>query len=328
MNIYDVAKHAGVSTATVSRVINNPKNVNEKTKNRVLKSIKDLDYTPSSVARSLATSLTDTIGLMVPDVRDPFHAKASFLLEQLLYKKGYSSILCNTSTDPDQQRNYFKLLNSQKVDGIIAIGSVFLDKQTIEQIENINSKMPIILLNNSADNIYSIELDVDTGIKEALKYLKSTHKENVLYVKHDVGYKTKASKKKEKAFLKYSKDIFGRDSLIYNLKYNADDYQVLIEFLESNRDINGIIFEKDILAVMFMRYAYNADIKVPENISIIGFDNLDITNMPYKAISSIDHRIEEMCNNSVDVLMNLLEDNKPCQNSKIICSKFIPKETT
>ena len=119
MNIYDVSKKAGVSIATVSRVINGNNNVSEKTKQKVLSVMKEISYTPNVFARGLGLNTMKTVGIMCSDSSDPYLANAIYYLERELRSHGYDSILCCTGTSPENKRQYFELLLSKRVDAMI-----------------------------------------------------------------------------------------------------------------------------------------------------------------------------------------------------------------
>ena len=127
MNIYDVSKKAGVSIATVSRVLNGNAKVSSKTKDKVLAAIKELDYTPNVFARGLGLNTMKTIGIMCIDSSDIYLANAVYYLEQELRKYGYDSILCCTGKDYSNKKKYLELLLSKRVDGVILTGSQFVE---------------------------------------------------------------------------------------------------------------------------------------------------------------------------------------------------------
>ena len=129
MNIYDVSKKAGVSIATVSRVLNGNANVSDKTKNKVLVAMKELDYTPNIFARGLGLNTMKTIGIMCSDSSDTYLANAVYYLEQELRRHNYDSILCCTGQDSETKKKYLDLLISKRVDGIILAGSQFVLNQ-------------------------------------------------------------------------------------------------------------------------------------------------------------------------------------------------------
>ena len=131
MTIYDISEKAGVSIATVSRVLNGSNNVSEKTKKKVLDVINQYEYTPNAFARGLGLNTMKTIGIMCADSSDPYLAKAIYYIEQKLRANGYDSILCCTGYDLDTKASSMNLLITKKVDGIISVSYTHLTLPTI-----------------------------------------------------------------------------------------------------------------------------------------------------------------------------------------------------
>src|SRR5690554_6009990 len=173
MNIYEVAKKAGVSIATVSRVINNSTSVRPETKERVEAALKELNYRPNAIARSLVVNATNTIGILASDVRDSYYANAIYILEQEFRKLGYHVILCNTGGGLEKRRRYLGLLLEKKVDGMVLVGSIFKEKNGNPHILDASASVPIVLLNSSleGDNIYSVVCDDKTGVSKVVESL-------------------------------------------------------------------------------------------------------------------------------------------------------------
>ena len=161
MNIYEIAKRAGVSIATVSRVINNNPNVRDETREKVEKAIEESNYTVNDIARSLAVKTTHTIGVMTSDVRDSYYANAIYTIEQEFRELGYNVILCNTGQELQKKKKYLKVLLEKKVDGIILVGSVFKEQGDNSHIIEASKKVPVVILNShiEGENIYSIVCD-------------------------------------------------------------------------------------------------------------------------------------------------------------------------
>ena len=160
MNIYDVSKKAGVSIATVSRVLNGNHNVSEKTRSKVISAMKELDYTPNIFARGLGLNTMKTIGIMCTDSSDTYLANAVYYVEQKLRSFGYDALLCCTGNDYINKKKYMSLLLSKRVDGIILIGSQFVNNSPGSDnsyIIDASSEIPIILVNGylAGDNIYT-----------------------------------------------------------------------------------------------------------------------------------------------------------------------------
>ena len=133
MNIYDIAKEAGVSIATVSRVINNKGPVSDKTRTKIEAIMAKSEYQPSAIARGLASGSTKIIAIFAVDVRVPHYAKTSFIMERLLSDQGYMVIICNTGEEISDWRRYLSLMRERNIDGIILTGSIYnrLEKDDI-----------------------------------------------------------------------------------------------------------------------------------------------------------------------------------------------------
>ena len=159
MTIYDISKKAGVSIATVSRVLNGSDKVRPATRKKVMDIIEKYDYTPNAFARGMGLHSVQTIGILCADSSDLFLAKAVYYLEQELQSNGYESLLCCTGYNLDIKKNYLNLILSKKVDGIILVGSNFIgtNEEENQYIKDVSAQVPIMLLNASFDypNVYS-----------------------------------------------------------------------------------------------------------------------------------------------------------------------------
>ena len=328
MNIYDIAKKANVSIATISRVLNNSDNVSEKTRKKVMDIIEELDYKPNEIARGLATNSTKTIGIMVPDIRNPFHSESAFVLEQRLNLNGYSSILCNTTEDVDKKVSYLKLLYSKKVDGIITVGASFGEEKFIDELREINKFIPVIMINNLVEGIISIYCDEEEGIDESIYHLKKKGYRFPMYVVDKKVFLTRACINKLSGFKKAMKKYYPNEQIIIKeYEENERSYFKLLEFIKENGKIDAIQFEKDTSAIRFMKVAISEGVSIPKQLGIVGFDNIDITDFTQKKISTIDHKINEHCNKAVNLLLSHIDGKKVDIINKIE-PKFIPKETT
>ena len=192
MNIYDVSEHAGVSIATVSRVLNGNPNVSEKTRDKVLKVMDDLGYTPNVFARGLGLNTMQTIGIMCSDSSDPYLAGAIYYLERGLRAHGYDAILCCTGYDLDAKQKYFDLLRSKRVDAIILAGSKFVEMRAKDNAYIIEaaSDLPIMLVNGylEGDNIYSTVCDDHAAMYGAAAQLLQAGRKRILYLYTSYSY--------------------------------------------------------------------------------------------------------------------------------------------
>lgn len=328
LNIYDVAKEAGVSIATVSRVINNSGSVNPKTKEKIEAVIKKLDYVPNAIARGLATNSTKTIGVLVPDIRNAFHAESAFVLEQNFYKRGYSSILCNTTESLKQKIDYLYLMEMKKVDAILLVGANYGEEELIYEIKKINEKVPVVMLNNSIEGILSVHCDSTYGVKSAIKYLKDKGYSHPIYVSHKKVFDTRAYITKLEGFYQGMNLYFPNvEKTVIESKDDEASYEYIIDYIKNHREVDSIQFEKDTIAIKFMKLAISKGLDIPEDVAIIGFDNIEITEFTQKKISTIDHKIKQHCDLAVDLLIDKLNGMDVNLDNRII-PEFIEKETT
>ena len=186
MNIYDVSEKAGVSIATVSRVLNGNPNVSEPTRQKVLNVMKEIGYTPNVFARGLGLNTMHTIGIMCADSSDPFLANAVYYLEQNLRKCGYDSFLCCTGYDLINKQKYLQLLLSKRVDAIILVGSSFLEpaKKDNTYIIAATDTVPVMVINGYINhpNIFCTLCDDYQAVYDVVHRLINQHRQHILYL--------------------------------------------------------------------------------------------------------------------------------------------------
>lgn len=325
-NIYNIAEEAGVSISTVSRVLNNSKNVSNKTRKKVQDIINKRSYTPSDAARGLVTKKTMSIGILVTDIRNPFHSICSYEIEKSLRKLGYMTILANTTDDPIKQERYIKLLYNRGVDGIFLIGSGYKDKKINKLCNEINKNISVVGINTEVVDSNCVLLDEKDGIKIALNHLKSKGYKKPAYIGVKNKFISRASINKYESFSIFSKKMFNLDENIYILEKNDNVYFDFLSEIKTKK-YDSIQFETDDIALRFVRILVNNNIKVPEDIAVIGFDNLDILNYGIKKLTTIDHKSKKLCKVGVEKLVGQINGEK-IEAKTVIKPSFINGETT
>lgn len=330
INIYDISQKAGVSIATISRVINCSDNVSEKTRQKVLKVIKEMGYTPNIFARGLGLNSMNTIGVMCADSSDIYLSSAIYFLEQGLRSYHYDCLLCCTGYELETKKKYLDLLISKRVDAIILVGSNFIEpnKKEHQYIIECSKKVPVILLNGfiKADNIYCVSCNDTQIIYEITKNLITSSKE-ILYLNRNISF---ASSSKLAGFLKAFKDMNLTLSKwqVKNLNSSIESTkQMLIELKSSGINFNSIICSDDELAIGAIKYAKALDIEIPDELEIIGYNNSKISLCCIPELSSVDNKLEFSCFNAISILMRVL-NNQEVPNNTIISAELINRETT
>ena len=232
MNIYDVSERAGVSIATVSRVLNGNPNVSERTRKKVLAVMDELGYTPNVFARGLGLDTMQTIGIMCSDSSDPYLAEAIYYLERELRSHNYDSILCCTGYDLDVKQKYFNLLRSKRVDAIILAGSKFVEMRSRDNnyiIEAAADGLPVMLVNGYLEgkNIYSTVCDDYASMYDATLQLIHSGHSRILYLYTSVSYSGVNKMEGYKAALKENR-IPVEDSMIHQCSKSFENSRDLL----------------------------------------------------------------------------------------------------
>ena len=170
VTIYDVAREARVSMATVSRVVNGNQNVKPETRNKVNEVIKKLNYRPNAVARGLASKRTTTVGVIIPDISNVYYSQLARGLEDIATMYKYHSIISNSDNDPEKEKEIFNNLLSKQVDGIIFLGGTISEE--IKDLIN-QSSVPVVVsgTNGKDDHIASVNIDFKQAAEEATKHM-------------------------------------------------------------------------------------------------------------------------------------------------------------
>ena len=331
MNIYDVSKHAGVSIATVSRVLNGNPNVSEKTRNKVMNVMAELGYTPNVFARGLGLNTMQTIGIMCSDSSDPYLANAIYYLERALRSFEYDAILCCTGYDLDAKQKYFNLLRSKRVDAIILAGSKFVEMRPKDNSYLIEAAkdLPLMLVNGylEGENIYSTLCDDHAAMHYAATGLLKSGRRRILYLYTSYSF---SGVNKMEGYKDAYRD-FGlplNESLICQC---AKDISVardtLLGLHGQGLEFDAVITSDDSLAVGAVKYAHEAGISIPDQLSVIGYNNSLLSRCTDPEITSIDSKVEALCTTTINTLMGVFSGmNVPSRTT--IASDLIKRQTT
>lgn len=329
MNIYDVSKKAGVSIATVSRVINNNEGVSEKTRKKVLDAIEELDYIPSALARGLGMRSIKIIGIMCANSSDIYLANAVYHLESSLRQFGYDCILCCTGYESDTREKYMKLLLAKKVDAVILVGSNYVE-ECIEQQQYIfdaAKKVPIVLVNGAlkGKNIYCSLADDYQAVFQLTNQLVEKGKKDIMFLYDSNSF---SGKHKRKGY-KDAMESYGLKCREIFIPFRESHIQKTKELMV--KDINycpeAMICCEDAIAVAALKFASELNIDVPGKLNIIGYNNSFIANCCQPELTSIDNKVQEVCDRAIKMLMNVLE-GKQVESIEVVSCLVKKRSTT
>lgn len=331
MNIYDVSKHAHVSIATVSRVINGNPNVSDKTRQRVIAVMDELGYTPNVFARSLGLNTMKTIGIMCSDSSDPWLAEAISYLEKELRSNGYDSILCCSGYLPETKKKYLELLCSKRVDAIILTGSHYIEAKAKDNAYLLEAAkdIPIMLVNGHLDGeqIYSTVCDDQAAVYDAVSKLIQAGRRSILYLYSGNSYSNLLKLSGYRNALEDAGYPI-RDELLVLCPKDIDSAMEHLKLLSSKGiHFDAVFAAEDILAVSAVKYGDQAGLRIPEDFNIIGYNNSILSRCTTPEITSVDNKVEAICTTTVHTLMKVLNNgNVPAKTT--ITTELVKRGTT
>lgn len=303
----DVAKLAGVSVGTVSRVINQEQGIKEITLKKVQQAIDELGYIPDVYARGMKKNKTETIALIVPSVWHPFFGEFAFHVEVELSKKGYKLLLCNIS-GPKRELDYITMLQQNKVDGIIAI--------TYSPIEDyLSSNIPFVSIDRTYEDkaIACVSSDNQKGAELAAQVLISKGGTHFGFI----GGHNKTINETKKRRLFFEKTILeaGFPCEILDLEEPYDNFLEEVEvFLRQHPEIDALFTINDFTAIDAISILEKLGKKVPEDVQVVGYDGIRQAEERTQYLSTIRQPIEEMATEAVQCLLDILDKkDRPLQ---------------
>jgi LacI family transcriptional regulator len=324
--IYDIAKKAGVSAATVSKVLNNTGRISEKTRNLILDIVKELDYQPNVMASALNGKSIFTIGLIIPDISNPFFALVARRIEDRGHELGYNLVICSSDYSGVKEAKYISLLLQKNVDGII-IMSGFEDISPVEEL--IRRDVPFAIVGREVPSldVNIVSIDNFLGGYLATSYLIQKGHKNIGIIGMNVWSNRERYKGYVQALsengLSYSKDImYAEESSIESGK------EIAKKLLNSTQRPTAIFACFDVLAVGTLEAAREIGLNVPEDISIIGFDDTVWAQTSYPKLTTVAQPIEEIGEIAMDLLVQDIEKKKTEKQKIILKPKLVIRKST
>jgi len=314
-NIKDVAEKAGVSTATVSRVLSDFPGVREKTKIRVLKAVKELNYEVNAVARSLRQRKTNSIGVIIGNVLSQFYSVIAKSVEDTANKFGYHTILCNGDENPQKELEYLKILKSNRVDGIILVPT----GKNSRYIHNlINTRIKVVFLDRLVEGVNCDTVLVDNihGAYKAVKHLIDQGYKKIGIVN---GYLDRTTgRERLKGYLEAIEEIgiVRDDSLIKIGDFKKESGRKLTEELLRQKNKPDAIFTTNIDMSMGALIAIKKmGLIIPDDIGLVCFDDSDWASIFEPPITVIRQPVYQMGSIAAELLIRKIEDNEKDSNN-------------
>jgi LacI family transcriptional regulator len=303
ITIADVAREAGVSSQTVSRVINNKGEIRDSTRQQVMQVIERLGYRPSSIARGLVTSRTYTIGLSVPDIANPFWPEVARGIEDVAWERGYNLFLCNTTEDPRREAAILELLEEKRVDGVIVAGSRLPDDQFLPLIKG---HQAVVLVNRAVPHELagSVMVDAIGGAAQGVQHLVARGRRRIGFL---AGPQHSYNGKRH--LHGYTEAVRGAGmtvdpSLIVACPPTIESgTQAAIDLLSRHPDVDAIYCYNDLIAIGALEGCAQQGRRVPDDIAIVGYDDILLARMVRPALTTIRSRQYDLGLAAVEMLL-------------------------
>jgi len=333
-SIKDIAKEAGVAISTVSYVVNNKDLVADKTKEKVLKAIDKLGYNPNYIARSLRTKKTSTIGVIVYDISNPFVAQMVKGMEEVVKKRGYMMVLGCTFNDSIEEERQINVMINQFIDGLLIVSGS--DNEKIYK-KIINRKIPLVFIDRELENNdrASVIINNVDAVEKAIDYLFLMGHKKIGYISYPLENQT-TIKQRYCGYLKGLK----KNSLAYDPEYVVIDkkfmdkelegkdmeitYNLMQQFIKLKKLPTAFITISDIIAYGLIKALKENNIKVPEDVSVIGFDNIMFDDYISPPLTTIKQPKRTMGITGMNLLLDIIE-GKNIENSRIVLPTEIIK---
>ena len=334
MTIYDIAKEAGVSPATVSRVLTNSANVKQEKREKVEMLIAKYNFKPNALAKGLANTRTKTIGVLAADVRNPYYASLFVACEQAAREAGHTVVLYNSLGKTENEVELLGKLVEQKVDAIIQLGGRVDDLvSNIEYVEIVNqimSTIPVIVTGKlDGTRCHAVRIDSMKAMELLMEHLLDLGHEKIALLG---GRKDVLA-----TFEKYQmyKQILRENQIAFDPELTADDggytfetgYQQMNEMLAKRTDMTAVIAINDFTAMGVMKSLNEHKIRIPQDISVVSYDNTYMAQMAVPSLTSIDYNYEEYGRKLIDTSIAMIEGRKK-DTLRMVTPSLIVRESS
>lgn len=311
VSIIDVAKKAGVSPATVSRVLNKTARVSPELTKKVLSAVSELNYVPDPFAHGLKTKRTRSIGLIISDITNPFFPELARGVEDYVSSMGYSLILCNTDAKPENEKRYVELLLNKGIDGLM-FTSLRIGEDVIRTL--LADNVPCVLVGRKPENIEGLVYVVTDNYKGgciAGEYLLSLGHKRFVHVSGPLD--NSAGRERLSGFIdtlrKYK--IKEGDIKIIEGDFTMEGgYRSAGEILNSKPLPTAIFFANDAMAIGALQRFWEEKIDIPETFSIVGFDNIKVSSLVAPPLTTISQEIYKIGQLSAEEIIKIIEGEK------------------
>jgi LacI family transcriptional regulator, repressor for deo operon, udp, cdd, tsx, nupC, and nupG len=325
-NMTDVAKLANVSTATVSRVIQNPEAVKEKTRVKVLQAIEELNYQPNILARYFRRTETKTILVVVPSIMNNVFPQMIAGIDLIANQYGYKVLLGNTYQDPEKAYNYIEELKQKQVDGMILL-TTKLDNDVINDIAD---RYPVVLTSDFIEglNVPTVAIDNISSSREAVEHLLQLGHRRVGMITGPLNSLLSRDRLKGYRQALLANEIAIESVLIQEGDHSYDSgYNQMNKFLALDDQPTAIFAANDSMAMGAVKAVKAQGLRVPEDVAVVGFDNIQFSEIFEPALTTIAQPLIEMGKRSMELLLKQIKGEPLTKKQHVLDTKLIIRDS-
>ncbi len=320
--IYDIAKKAGVSTATVSRVINGvPYPIREETRKKILEVARELNYRPNTIAKSLAQGKTYTIALLIPKITNDFYTQLAEVIEEKLEQKGYNTYLCNTRRSIEKESRYVDSLIARRVDGVIFSPTRVkpedndVNRRNVEELKK--NGIAVVAFGSRFEGVSQVYINTYNGALKATRYLTSLGHKRIGFID---GLTAGTRRSRRRGYLKGLEEagILVDPNLIVSGDLELKSgYECTKRLLQQNPPPTAIIAVNNLMAIGALKAAEDMGVRVPDDLSVIGFDDSLMSEVVKPSLTVVKQPLKDIANEAARLLINQLHGDKKIETIEL-----------
>lgn len=326
--IKDVAARAGVSFTTVSHVLNGTRRVSDDARQRVESAIAEMGYSPSAIARSLKTSETHVLGVLVPNITNPFFAELTRGIEDTCRQTRYSVFLCNSDDDPVRQGHYLQTLLERRVDGLLLAAAAGEAEALAQRLES--ARVPTVVVERSIAGLTAdiVRVDQHAGAKLAVAHLLALGHRAIACLSGPSRFAVSQARVAGWREAMAEAGIATEPGWLLEGDFSAAVGHALTRELLARGDVTAIFASNDLLAIGALRAAAEMGVAVPSQLSVIGFDGIDLGAYVYPTLTTVGHPIRALGETAATVLIERIASGPTDLREVVLPARLMLREST
>lgn len=307
----DIAREAGVSTMTVSRVLNNKGETSADTRERIYRIANELDYRPSRIARSLATQQSYTLGLIVPDIANPYFAELASGAEKIAWEQGYNVLLCNTQENAEREQDVLRLLEETQVDGVLLCATRLPDDVLLPLLEKHRA---VVLLNREIDSeaVGMVNVQDDYGAQIAVQHLIQRGRQQIGFLAGPPN--SQSARLRARGFLRAHAAAQRPTHNLPQLDCAPDSrggHTAARRLLEQHPALDALFCYNDLVAVGALQACREMGKRVPQDIAIVGCDDIPLASLVWPPLTSVRADVHHLGELALHMLIKCVQGKQP-----------------